>query len=375
MFGIFASALLLPAVLDSIVRVVLVFSHKIRAQAVNGLVPTRWLVLVPSRGEGARVEATLDSILVAASAASGATITIAVVLDGADAAAASASESRGAIVVTKQPPGPTKGAALRWAAIELRDQIASADAVLLLDVGSTVVPAFFADFHWSAGCEGAQAMLRGSGAGVGEAAAWSERFAQNVEDAGRQRLGWNVRLRGTGSVLTPAAFLRAAPRLRSKCEDFELSLILTADGARLELAPPAAAVADVKPSGVAAAAQQRARWLSGRILGAARHPDSFVAIARRNPAEAAAFAAEVLGRPLSLTIPLRCAIAALLIRGSSLEGVLASVLAGSAAVDVVLLMRSGAVRWRSAFLMALSWGGAVLLAPWALVRWMKPGRD
>ena len=95
----------------------------------------------------------------------------------------------------------------------------------------------------------------------------------------------------------------------------------------------------------------------------------------RSPLEGAAFVAEMFGRPLSLSVPLRIAAGTVL----SFEGVrsgspgrwmLATMLFASAAGDVMLHRQQG-LRAGAAADLALSWLGAVVLSPRALVRWMR----
>ena len=145
--------------------------------------------------------------------------------------------------------------------------LAEVDAVLLLDVGSHAAADLFASARWPEGAAGCPDAAGGAGQGAGEAMAHSERAAQEWEDRGRQALGWGVRLRGTGTALTPRALGWVAPRLRTRIEDLEASLLLASAGFPLVLSP--AEVLDEKPARVADAARQRARWLVGRVRLAA----------------------------------------------------------------------------------------------------------
>ncbi len=375
MIGVWLFALVAPSILDSLIRGILVSASRLPLDRADDFPIERWLVLVPSRSEGALVASTVGSIRAAAGDMD---IDVLVVLDGVDDEAGGLARELGANVLIKQPAGPTKGALLRWVAEHHRERIERVDAVLLVDVGSALSTTFFEHFAWKAGVDGMQAMLRGKGEGPGEAALVSESVAQSGEDAGRERLGWNIRLRGTGTALTPVAFLALVPRLQTQVEDLEASLLLAADGLRTRLAPADAFVIDHKPALVRDAAVQRARWFAGKLEVFARHGDALYRLIAGRPLEGVAFICEMLGRPLSLSVLLRLVVGLWLLvdgvrGGASWVFLLAGVTFVSALADIVLLMRGG-TSIRSAARMGFAWGGALLLSPRALVQWMRARR-
>jgi cellulose synthase/poly-beta-1,6-N-acetylglucosamine synthase-like glycosyltransferase len=309
------------------------------------------LIVIPARAEGERLQATLAS-------ANGADVLL--LLDGDDPGV----NAHGARVVVKTPAGPSKAAALAWLAREHRGLLEPYDAILILDAGSRLAPDFFDRFEWPAGAAAVQTFLHGSSEGVGAAAAESERVAQGTEDGGREALGWNVRLRGTGSAFTTRAFLEIMPRLDTRIEDLEASLLLTANGETIRMSE--AVVLDEKPESMTAAASQRARWLLGRYELLVRRAPAFVQVIARRPLEGAAFFFEIFGRPLSLMAPLRAVTGILLMRRG--QPAFGGILALSAAADVALHTKA-----RPAAVLRLggSWLMALLLAPRALVRWMR----
>jgi hypothetical protein len=341
---------------DAVVRGVLSFCARRAPRATSRAADLqRPLVLVPARGEGDRVGATLASVQGAA---------VVLLLDGADAAAEAAGVAYGARVVVKEPAGPTKAAALAWLAREHRATIEAAGAVMVLDVGSTLAPSFFERFAWPEGADVVQAVLSGDAGGAAD----SERLAQSYEDRGREALGWNVRLRGTGSAFRAQTFLDLAPRLATRVEDLEASLLLHRQTIRL--APADALVFDQKPESIGGAGAQRARWIVGRYeLLIRRAPELARCIAHR-PIEGLAWLVEIFGRPLSLTIPLRLGTGALLVlRGRVVAG---SVIAGSTLIDLSLF--AGRTSPRAALRLAASWLVAAAMIPRALLRWTKVER-
>jgi cellulose synthase/poly-beta-1,6-N-acetylglucosamine synthase-like glycosyltransferase len=310
------------------------------------------LIVVPARAEGDRLQATLKST-------KGADVLL--LLDGDDPGV----NAHGARVVVKTPAGPSKAAALAWLAREQRALIETYDAVLILDAGSRLSPDFFEHFDWPEDATAVQTFLHGSSEGVGAAAAESERVAQESEDRGREALGWNVRLRGTGSAFTSQAFLELMPRLDTRIEDLEATLLLTATGDRIRMTE--AVVLDEKPEAMTAAASQRARWFLGRYELLVRRAPAFAEVIAKRPLEGAAFLVEIFGRPLSLTAPLRVAAAILLMRHR--QPVFGGILALSAAADVALHTKANPA---AVLRLGGSWLMALLMAPRALVRWMRP---
>jgi len=362
-------------VLDSAFRAVLLVAARRSPGRPAGEARRRVLVLVPARGEGEAVTPTLRSVRAASGSAE---VRVVLLLDGDDPAAAAAAAALGVEVACKRPPGPSKAAVLAWAAERLGAKLDDADVALVLDVGSQLGPGFFDRLLWPPHADGVQAVLVGGGGGPGAGAALSERVAQRHEDRGREALGWSVRLRGTGFALRPPLLRAVAGRLKTQIEDTEMSLLLVAGGARLCLGPADAVVHDVKPERVRDAARQRARWLVGQIALPLRQPGALLGVLVRRPLEGLAFVAEIGGRPLSLTVPLRLLVAGAVVaavRGRpGVETLAAAVVGVSAVLDVATHALAGGFRLGSAVGLVVSWLRAVWLVPAALKGWLR-GRD
>lgn len=354
------------AALDSLIRAVLVVRSRGGAGVVEGERPARWLVVIPARAEGARLRDSIQSVV---NAAKGYDVTTLLVLDGDDPEAAAL---EGIEVLVKEPAGPSKAAVLEWLAREHRARLEDHDAILIIDAGSRLVPDFFEHFVWPGGADAVQTHLAGSGSGAGAAAAASERFAQSHEDRGRESLGWNARLRGTGSAFRPPVFLDVVPRLITRIEDSEASILLTASGKTIRMAPERAIVIDEKPNEVGAAASQRARWLLGRYELLFRRFGSFLVIVTRKPAEGVALFAEIFGRPLSLTVPLRAIVGAVAFRYG--YNTLGGIAAGSAALDVIAHLSASRGDARGWLRFGASWLMALIFLPRALTRWLRVDR-
>ena len=372
-----------PWLIDAGVRLVLALASPRRAvePAVEASDRMRWLVVVPSRLEEEAVAPTLESISVASAGHEVQTILL---LDGADQAAVDAITNEAISIVVKEPAGPTKAAALSWLVTHHAALLDGVDAVLIVDVGSRLAPGFFDGMSWPPGVAALQAWLRGIGDGVGDAAALSERAAQRWQDRGRQALGWAVQLRGTGMAFTPAALKNIAPRLRTSVEDTEATLLLAADGQRIELAGEEAILEDVKPTSIADAASQRSRWLLGQLAIFGRQPRAMWRLLARRPVEGFAVAAGLLSRPLSLTALFRFALAvgfladAAIGTGGAVSAAAGGLLIVSLLGDVFLLRRATDASWgrllRYLAQMLGAWGGALVLFPKAMLGWARARR-
>ena len=350
---------------DALIRLLLVSQSRRRRREANDAPLERPLVVVPARDEGEHVRRT-----VASARATGAAV--ALVLDGADPVAEAIGHELGAHVLRKEPSGPTKGAALEWLGREHRDLVLSADAVMILDVGSTVDRDFFQRFRWPEGSLAVQSFIAGGDEGVGSAVSSSERFAQRHEDLGRERLGWSVRLRGTGTAFRPEVFLDLIPRLRTKIEDTEASLLLAAAGGRLRMSALDAFVRDEKPSTVYSAASQRARWILARYHVLVRHLGVMVRAFPRRPLEMLAFFIEIFGRPISLTILVRAGAAVLLFFRA--QPWLGAAVAATIVLDVAMFMIATPAAPRVILRLVASWLLAIALMPRALFHWTRSGR-
>lgn len=361
----------LPWVADAVFRWVWSWLAR-RPLSESGEKPASLVVLVPSRGEGANVRPTLESVLAARRSCE---VRLFLILDGPDPEARAVAEERGVPVMVKEHPGPTKAAALRFAAKALEETIRASSGVLILDVGSQLTPTFFESLRWPEDAAAVQGVLSAEGGGPGEGAALSERLAQAVWDKGKQALGWGVRLRGTGTLFRPEVFLSLVQELRTQIEDTEASFLLTARGLRTVLVP-AAVVVDQKPLSTAEASRQRARWLVGQASVLRHHWREFLRFLARRPLEALSWGTMLASRPLSLTTPLRLAVGTVLFGASSKAGLAAPalwglVVAGSAAVELLWLVLAHPRSLWPVALLAWSWVRALALAPKARLSWHR----
>jgi cellulose synthase/poly-beta-1,6-N-acetylglucosamine synthase-like glycosyltransferase len=297
--------------------------------------PKRLLVLVPSRGEGARVgDIAADVRREAETAAASTTVDLRVLLDGPDPEAAAGLESNGVLWLYKNPPGPAKGDALAFLAEHLRAAIDASDYVLVFDADMRLPERFFRDLNVPDGAEAFQLPVRpagvpGPGAPRVEALSLAE---ARLDDAARDAEGLPVRLRGKAMGFTPKAFrLGPATATRTTAEDSEATLRLLTAGIRVcALGSP---VAFDEPAPAAAAmARSRARWFGGHLKLLATGFSDLLRLGGKSPKGAFVLACDLWLRPRLLVL---LALAFLAI-GSDV--VMVAIAAGAAVRPVALLL-------------------------------------
>ena len=261
--GLLAVAAALPA-LDAGLRLRRVGRPLAAARA--GERPNRLLVLVPSRGEGARVGDLAADTRREAQAA-GIEVRLCVLLDGPDPDASTRLDREGVPYLSKNPPGPAKGDALAFLAEHLGAGIDASDYVLVFDADMRLPEGFFRDLVVPAGTDAFQLPVRPAGAPKPgaprvEALSLAAAFA---DDAARDAEGLPVRLRGKAMGFTPKAFrLGPAAATRTTAEDSEATLRLGTAGIRVRALGSPVAFDEPAPA-AAAMARSRARWFGGHL--------------------------------------------------------------------------------------------------------------
>jgi cellulose synthase/poly-beta-1,6-N-acetylglucosamine synthase-like glycosyltransferase len=101
------------------------------------------------------------------------------------------------------------------------------------------------------------------GAPISTLIALSEIVEQSIFDRIRSRLGWSVRLRGTGMVISPKQLVLVSDRVNTEVEDIALTLLFAEKNIHIQQLADVA-VHDPKPMETTAASRQRARWFRGQ---------------------------------------------------------------------------------------------------------------
>jgi cellulose synthase/poly-beta-1,6-N-acetylglucosamine synthase-like glycosyltransferase len=239
-----------------------------------------------------------------------------VVADGCRDASASVARAAGARVFERSPGGAQgKSAALNWWLHRTRARAASGQVIVLLDADSKMqsgcILALLASLE--AGADVAQAQIipvLPSGSPLMLLSALSETAEQNIGDALRTRLGWPVRLRGTGMAMRRELLESLAPALGTQVEDVELTLQVAGRGLSSRWVG-SARVQDPKPANASFAARQRARWLRGQCKVLHAQPGALAATLRRG-VPGWFLLSSVMLKPRALILPLAAAVDALL---------------------------------------------------------------
>ncbi len=208
---------------------------------------------------------------------------------------------------------PGKGGALRWWVDRMRGGAAGRAPVVVLDADSLPSPGLLDGLRqaMASGASAAQAEIRPVvlvPSGVGLLAAYSEITEQRVFDDWRARLGWPVRLRGTGMAIRRDVLERAASRLSTRAEDIELTVLIASSGESI-CPVRSAGVYDPKPADAPGASRQRARWLQGQAGVLRRHPREVLRLILRGPAGWSLLESLFL-RPKTFILPLKAVSAA-----------------------------------------------------------------
>ncbi|MGA2504259.1 MAG: glycosyltransferase [Anaerolineales bacterium] len=191
-----------------------------------------------------------------------------VIADNCGDATADRAAGAGAYVRERLSGGPDgKGAALKWFVDQAGDLLERYDLAVILDADNQVPAGFMQDVKKSYIGEGIlQCFVQPvgyQGSPLGTLIALSEIHEQKTIDGMRARLGWPVRLRGTGMVMSPGMLKIVANMLDTEVEDIALSLLYSARGIHVQKNMQVC-VYDPKPRESILASRQRARWFRGQ---------------------------------------------------------------------------------------------------------------
>jgi cellulose synthase/poly-beta-1,6-N-acetylglucosamine synthase-like glycosyltransferase len=195
--------------------------------------------------------------------------------------------------------------------------------------------------------------------------AFSELVEQTVFDGLRSFLGWPVRLRGTGMVISPKLLSSVSDRVQTEVEDIALNLLLAENGIRVKRIN-SAVVYDPKPTEAAAATRQRARWFRGQWAALWQYRSTVAKIAAQGPA-GWSLLGSLFMKPRWLMLALKIVLALVFFRLPLVSGTL-----GSLVLCDLLLILGGLFRMRerNIFLKAIlhlpgfvfMWLGGILLS-------------
>lgn len=160
-----------------------------------------------------------------------------------------------------------KGEALAWFLKEHVDSLKKYGTFVILDADSKIRAGFLRTIreNLTRGNQAMQCFVNPvhDDSPISQLAAFSDLLEQTISDRLRSKLGWSVRLRGTGMVIHSELLFGLSDRLQTDVEDIALTLLLTAQCIPIGQVE-AAQVYDEKPVTNHAATQQRARWFRGQ---------------------------------------------------------------------------------------------------------------
>lgn len=255
-----------PLLLDSLLRALFVgmSSLSVPRHEPVALPVVSVAVVIPAHNEAATVSDTVTRLR--AGTPTGAVFVIA---DHCTDATAAAARRAGAQVWEREGLAERgKGPALRWFLGVAKHELGCHNAIAVFDADSMAEEGFL-EHCVSALANGVDAVQgyvqpQSGGSTAADLAAYSEILSQRIDDQARLRLGWPTPLRGTGMLFRREAMETLVPKLKTRVEDVELSLLLATEGRTVRFLPRAI-VGDPKPAAARGVAAQRGRWLQGQV--------------------------------------------------------------------------------------------------------------
>ena len=193
------------------------------------------------------------------------------------------------VLLRNEGSSNSKGAALFWFIEEMGDNLYKFSRTIILDADSIITPEFIINVKKNI-IEGNELMQTfvypqfDKKSPVGTLAALSELHDQHISDKIRTKLGWTVRLRGTGMVISPNLLLNLNKnQLETQVEDIALSLIFASKGIKTKRLDTAI-LFDPKPSTLETASRQRARWFRGQQVAIWQYRKEIMQVFLKGPA-------------------------------------------------------------------------------------------
>jgi len=337
--------------------------------------------LIPAHNEAASIGSTVSTLRTFVNESD----CIIVIDDGSTDATAEVAGRAGARVASRpaKPEQSGKGAALGWFMAHCTDALNTVAGVIILDADSRVDPQFpnLIRARLAAGQGAVQGFIEpmteaGAVSLAGQAAAFTTLLEQRVDDRLRTRLGWPVRLRGTGMGFRTEVFRTLVTKLHTQAEDVEMSLYLAWAGVLTHFAPEAIVYDPLPVSGLAATLQ-RARWLRGQWQVWRSCWRDIGALALRGP-WAWSLMGELLLKPRSLLMASKLGLMLILFLLVGLwwpMRFVAALLGLNLVLDMAyLLLGLGVVAgpgWQASLAMVSTWGQSLALALRTPAGWLS----
>ena len=311
-----------------------------------------------------------------------------VIADGCTDHTVHSARDNGALCVAWAEPTGRKGRALsRFLTLE-RERLNAFEIVVVCDADTRLhaEALLFLNQAFLSGVQVGQGKLNSdpqSLSSLGALVALPEALSQEVDDRARQFLGWPVPLRGTGMAFRREILQEFGILPHTRTEDMELSLLLCLYRVPVTFVPEAI-IYDAKPTNIAAAAKQRARWFQGHGEIVREYWQEILSVLKKGNWGERALLLSLLLRPRTLFIGVKAAIlsgSVLLTRVLSPGTWLPLSLGMSLALlaDLIyyltgatLLTRRGSRRalWRFALYLPI-WLGAMVWSVFSTKKWLR----
>ena len=274
----------------------------------DGINEIELAVVIPAQDEADVLESTLRSL----KRVIGPCDQIHVIADHCQDATAAVAKQTGAHVHIRSDNGPVgKGPALNWWLKQTSVESSSEQVIVVLDADTRVAPGFFAVIRdrFARGAAVVQARIEPSipaKTPIALLASLSEIVEQRVYDRLRSRLGWSIRLRGTGMAFRRSVLEEISGRLHTVIEDVELTVLLGAARVFISFVSETYVI-DPKPEDETGAVHQRARWLKGQFHVLLSYPYELLRLLAQGPS-GWSLVGSVLLKPKTLIFPIKIAL-------------------------------------------------------------------
>ena len=283
----------------------------------------------------------------------------------------------GAQVHIRSDNGPVgKGPALNWWLKQTGGESSPEQTIVVLDADTRVAPDFFEVIRhrFARGAGVVQARIEPSTPAktpIALLASLSEIVEQRVYDRLRSRLGWPIRLRGTGMAFRRSVLEEISDRLHTVIEDVELTVLLGAARVPISFISETYVI-DPKPEDEVGAVHQRARWLKGQFHILLSYPNELLRLLAQGPS-GWSLLGSVLLKPKTLIFSLKIALFSCAWLIATRMGVGWLLLALVSLIGVVaLLLEFAALLYGLRFVNdKLSTIYALAVAPIYLLLWLK----
>lgn len=258
----------IPGIYLSVLALAALTRRRRRATCPQNTDSTRFAILIPAHDEALSIAATIDSVQ--RSSYDPRFRKVFVIADNCSDATASIATTSGARIAERHDQeNPGKGQAIDWFLKTRRKQLASFDAIVVIDA-DTLMDASFLTEASQALANPEVEVLQGHYGVSNSDQSWRAGLCEvafasvhHLRPLGRNAIGSTAGLKGNGMVFRSMLLSQTGWPAHSIVEDLEFTGMLAMQDIRVRYLPRATVLAEMAVDSAAATSQRR-RWESGR---------------------------------------------------------------------------------------------------------------